>query len=103
MNANREFKFACSVCQQHLEADLGDVGKIVSCPTCFRSIIIPAPLTGHLARVLVRAKEANEPRTSSAKTTAADHAAAGAFKISAAVAGLILTAMVSVVVYALRH
>ncbi len=103
MSANREFKFACSVCQQHLQADLGDVGKIVSCPTCFRSLIIPAPLTGQLARVLVRAKEANEPRTFGAKTTAADHASPTAFKISAAVAGLILTAMVSVVIYSLRH
>jgi DNA-directed RNA polymerase subunit RPC12/RpoP len=57
-----EFKFACPVCGQHITADSKDTGSQISCPTCFRKIVVPqAPSSGD-AKFVVSASEANKPR-----------------------------------------
>ena len=60
--AMSEFKFACPVCGQHITADSKDTGTQISCPTCFRKIVVPqAPSSGE-AKFVVSASEANKPR-----------------------------------------
>jgi DNA-directed RNA polymerase subunit RPC12/RpoP len=57
-----EFKFACPVCGQHITADSKDTGSQISCPTCFRKIVVPqAPSSGD-AKFVLSASEANKPR-----------------------------------------
>jgi len=57
-----EFKFACPVCGQHITADAKDTGSPISCPTCFRKIVVPqAPATTD-PKFVVSASEANKPR-----------------------------------------
>ena len=55
-----EFKFACPVCGQHITADTKDTGSQISCPTCFRKIVVP-PSSGE-AKFVLSASEANKPR-----------------------------------------
>lgn len=55
-----EFKFACPVCGQHITADSKDTGSQISCPTCFRKIVVP-PSSGE-AKFVISASEANKPR-----------------------------------------
>lgn len=62
-----EFKFACPVCGQHITADTKDTGSQISCPTCFRKIVVP-PSSGE-AKFVLSASEANKPRPP--QTTAA--------------------------------
>ena len=101
MTANREFKFACPVCQQHLQCEVEAAGRVITCPTCCRSLIVPQALTGHLARLIVRAKEANHPAAPSPKTAVAATPVDTHVGMTAAVAGLIVAAMFSAVIYAL--
>jgi DNA-directed RNA polymerase subunit RPC12/RpoP len=57
-----EFKFACPVCGQHITAESKDTGSEISCPTCYRKIIVPqAPATND-PKFVVSASEANKPR-----------------------------------------
>ena len=57
-----EFKFACPVCGQHITADAKDTGSPISCPTCFRKIVVPqAPATND-PKFVISASEANKPR-----------------------------------------
>src|ERR1700712_4385563 len=61
-----EFKFACSICGQHITADSKDTGSEISCPTCYRKIIVPqAPATTDV-KFVISASEANKPRPTSA-------------------------------------
>lgn len=59
-DAMSEFKFACPVCGQHITADSKDTGSQISCPTCFRKIVVP-PSSGE-AKFVLSASEANKPR-----------------------------------------
>jgi hypothetical protein len=57
-----EFKFACPICGQHITADSKDTGSQISCPTCYRKIVVPqAPTTGE-TKFVISASEANKPR-----------------------------------------
>jgi DNA-directed RNA polymerase subunit RPC12/RpoP len=57
-----EFKFACPICGQHITADSKDTGSQISCPTCYRKIVVPqAPATDD-PKFVLSASEANKPR-----------------------------------------
>lgn len=57
-----EFKFACPICGQHITADSKDTGSQISCPTCYRKIVVPqAPATVD-PKFVLSASEANKPR-----------------------------------------
>ncbi|HWD92787.1 MAG TPA: hypothetical protein VG938_10595 [Verrucomicrobiae bacterium] len=57
-----EFKFACPICGQHITADSGNAGSQISCPTCYRKIVVPtAPATDD-PKFVLSASEANKPR-----------------------------------------
>jgi hypothetical protein len=60
-----EFKFACPICGQHITADSKDSGSEISCPTCYRKIVVPsAPATSE-TKFVISASEANKPRPTS--------------------------------------
>ena len=64
-----EFKFACPICGQHITADSKDTGSQISCPTCYRKIVVPqAPTLGD-PKFVLSASEANKPRPPSATPT----------------------------------
>lgn len=57
-----EFKFACPVCGQHITADSKDTGSQISCPTCFRKIVVPQAPSLADPKFVLSASEANKPR-----------------------------------------
>lgn len=60
-----EFKFACPVCGQHITCDSGSSGSQMSCPTCFRKLVVPqAPAEGSKGFVLTAAVVQERPATS---------------------------------------
>ena len=61
-----EFKFACPVCGQHITADSKDTGSQISCPTCYRKIVVPQAPASEDSKFVVSASEANKPRPPSA-------------------------------------
>ena len=51
--AMSDFKFACSVCGQHITCDSSSSGARMDCPTCFRTLIVPqAPAPGSSSFVI---------------------------------------------------
>lgn len=63
-----EFKFACPVCGQHLTADSKDTGSQISCPTCYRKIVVPQAPTSTDPKFVISASEASKPRPITAHT-----------------------------------
>lgn len=57
-----EFKFACPICGQHITADSKDTGSQISCPTCYRKIVVPHAPEAQETKFVVSASEANKPR-----------------------------------------
>src|SRR5579872_3119407 len=57
-----EFKFACPICGQHITADSKDTGSQISCPTCFRKIVVPQAPSLADPKFVLSASEANKPR-----------------------------------------
>lgn len=57
-----EFKFACPICGQHITADSKDTGSKISCPTCFRKIVVPQAPTSADTKFVLSASEADKPR-----------------------------------------
>lgn len=57
-----EFKFACPICGQHITADSKDSGSKISCPTCFRKIVVPHAPTSSESKFVVSTSEADRPR-----------------------------------------
>jgi DNA-directed RNA polymerase subunit RPC12/RpoP len=64
-----EFKFACPICGQHITADSKDTGSQISCPTCYRKIVVPQAPTSAETKFVLSASEANKPRPASATPT----------------------------------
>ena len=54
MTTNREFKFACPVCHQHIECDVEAAGSQIECPTCFKQIIVPKAPSGATTKLILR-------------------------------------------------
>lgn len=47
MDPVSQFKFACPVCRQHLQARAEEAGQTTECPCCFKRLIVPqAPAEG---------------------------------------------------------
>jgi hypothetical protein len=65
-----EFKFACPVCGQHITADSSASGGQLSCPTCFRKIVIPQAPTAGDSKFILSAAQVAKPRPASATSTA---------------------------------
>src|SRR6185312_11593159 len=59
-----EFKFACPICGQHITADAKDAGSQLTCPTCYRKIVVPPAPTLADPKFVIAATEANKPRPS---------------------------------------
>ena len=57
-----EFKFACPICGQHITADSNDSGSQITCPTCYRKIVVPQAPTLADPKFVLSASEANKPR-----------------------------------------
>ena len=57
-----EFKFACPICGQHITADSKDSGSQITCPTCYRKIVVPQAPTLADPKFVLSASEANKPR-----------------------------------------
>src|SRR5215831_4051497 len=64
-----EFKFACPVCGQHITADSSASGGQLSCPTCFRKIVIPQAPTAGDSKFILSAAQVAKPRPASATST----------------------------------
>jgi uncharacterized Zn finger protein (UPF0148 family) len=64
-----EFKFACPICGQHLTADPKDTGSQITCPTCYRKIVVPQAPTVADPKFVISASEANKPRPTSTTPT----------------------------------
>jgi len=60
--AMSEFKFACPICGQHITADSKDSGSKISCPTCFRKIVVPQAPSSSESKFVLSASEADKPR-----------------------------------------
>jgi DNA-directed RNA polymerase subunit RPC12/RpoP len=61
-----EFKFACSVCGQHITADSSTSGGQLECPTCFQKIIVPQAPTQADSKFILSASQVSKPRPSQA-------------------------------------
>ncbi len=57
-----EFKFACPICGQHITADSKDAGSQITCPTCYRKIVVPQAPSMDDPKFVLSASEANRPR-----------------------------------------
>lgn len=63
-----EFKFACPVCGQHITADSSAAHSELSCPTCFRKIVVPSAPLGASKYILSAAQaQAERPLTPGAE------------------------------------
>ena len=99
-----EFKFACPICGQHITADSKDAGSKISCPTCFRKIVVPQGSTE--SKFVISASEANKPRPT--PTTIPD---LGPIEKTSdktpvpigLIVGLVAVCAVGATVFALRH
>ena len=63
-----EFKFACPICGQHITADSNNAGSQITCPTCYRKIVVPQAPTLADPKFVISASEANKPRPSTLPT-----------------------------------
>jgi predicted RNA-binding Zn-ribbon protein involved in translation (DUF1610 family) len=66
--AMSEFKFACPICGQHITADSKDTGSELTCPTCYRKIVVPPAPTLADPKFVISASEANKPRPGTTPT-----------------------------------
>jgi hypothetical protein len=61
-----EFKFACPICGQHITADSSTSGGQLTCPTCFRKIVVPQAPTAGESKFVISAAEVSKPRPTTA-------------------------------------
>jgi DNA-directed RNA polymerase subunit RPC12/RpoP len=61
-----EFKFACPICGQHITAESDNAGSQITCPTCYRKIVVPQAPSVADPKFVISASEANKPRPTSA-------------------------------------
>ena len=66
-----EFKFACSVCGQHITADSSTSGGQIECPTCFQKIVVPQAPATEDTKFILSASQVSKPRPSSLAAAAA--------------------------------
>jgi hypothetical protein len=57
-----QFKFACPVCGQHLEAGVEEEGRTTECPSCFKKLTVPQAPTGTGTKLIITASLADARR-----------------------------------------
>ncbi len=57
-----EFKFACSICGQHITTDSSASGRQIQCPTCYQKIVVPQAPASTDTKLLLSAPPANPRR-----------------------------------------
>lgn len=57
-----QFKFACPVCGQHLQATAAEAGHQTECPSCFKKLIVPQAPTEAGGKLLISAALADTRR-----------------------------------------
>src|SRR6266566_64328 len=83
-----EFKFACPVCGQHITADSSTSGGQLSCPTCFRKIVVPqAPAAGD-SKFVLSAAEVAKPRPASSTGAPIDPSASSPARTTIPIAAI---------------
>jgi hypothetical protein len=100
-----EFKFACPVCGQHITAGSHAEGSELSCPTCFRKIVVPQAPTSADPKFILSAAEANKPRAPRIGVqtpSSAAEASSNKFLPVLIVASLVVVGTASGVFFALR-
>lgn len=101
-----EFKFACPVCGQHITADSNDSGSKISCPTCFRKIVVPHAPSSSESKFVISASEADRPRPPQATIQELQPLGKNSDKAvfpAGLIALLVLTCVAGATLFALRH
>lgn len=98
-----EFKFACPICGQHITADSKDSGSKISCPTCFRKIVVPHAPTSSESKFVVSASEADRPRPPQTQVQELLPVAKTSDKTWIPVALIVLVCAAGATVFAFRH
>jgi hypothetical protein len=101
-----EFKFACPVCGQHITADSKDSGSKISCPTCFRKILVPHAPSSNESKFVLSASEADKkrpPQTNVQELQPVEKTSDKTAIPIALIAGLVLVCAAGTTVFALRH
>lgn len=62
MDPARQFKFACPVCGQHLQARADEAGRTTDCPSCFKKLVVPQAPTEGGGKLLITASLADTRR-----------------------------------------
>jgi hypothetical protein len=101
-----EFKFACPICGQHITADSKDSGSKISCPTCFRKIVVPQAPSSAESKFVLSASEADKPRPPQPKIPELQPIEKNSDKTRVPIALIVLAVLVcaaGTTVFALRH
>ncbi len=62
MDPVSQFKFACPVCGQHLEAGADEEGQTTECPSCFKKLTVPQAPTSGGSKLIITASLADTRR-----------------------------------------
>lgn len=63
MDPVRQFKFACPVCGQHLQAAAEEAGRATECPSCFKKLTVPQAPTDSGTKLIITAALADTRRS----------------------------------------
>lgn len=67
MDPVSQFKFACPVCGQHLQARAEEAGETTECPSCFKELTVPQAPTNGGGKLLITAALADGRRSSASR------------------------------------
>lgn len=62
MDPVSQFKFACPICGQHLEAGADEAGQTTECPSCFKKLTVPQAPTSGGSKLIITASLADTRR-----------------------------------------
>ena len=68
MDPVRQFKFACPVCGQHLQARAAEGGQTTECPSCFKKLKVPHAPTDNGSKLIITAALADTRRSKAGET-----------------------------------
>lgn len=97
-----ELKFACPVCGQHITAESKDTGSKISCPTCFRKIVVPQAPTAADTKFVLSASEADRPRPPKPTVPELDPIEKKSQKTAVPIALIVLLVLACATLFALR-
>ena len=93
-----QFKFACPVCGQHLQARSEEAGQTTECPSCFKKLTVPQAPTQAGGKLLIAAALADTRRGPARKQPEADSHTARRFSTSSPSIYVLLTVLIGAVV-----